>query len=111
MHKDSGQRVLQLAVGYPAESETAVAVLTLPLGVSLPPGIGLRIDDGPEQRLEIERCEQAGCRAYFAVEGELLASLKRGLTTYVTFHVPPRKPVTLEVSLRGFTAGFNALTR
>ncbi len=107
--KEDNRPLLHMAVGYTAKEHKPAAIFNLPLGISLPPGVSVKIDEGEPRRMPIEHCFPAGCRAYLSLDEELLAALKRGLEAQVTFHDLTRRPVAVPVSLRGFTAGFNAL--
>lgn len=111
VNQDNDEPVLQIAVGYlPMEDgrEQPAALLTVPLGVALPPGIGLRIDQGEMIRLQYERCVPIGCIAGFPLEDDLLGQFRRGVTAEIRVH-DGVQGVSLPVSLMGFTAGFNAL--
>ena len=107
--KQSGQRVLHMAVGYLAANGQPAAVLTLPLGISLPPGVSISIDDAAPSPLVIERCDPSGCIGALALDDALLAALKRGRRARVSFYDGTRTKVSVPVSLLGFTAGFGAL--
>ncbi len=53
--REGGQRVLQIAVGYVEQTPDPIALLSLPLGISLPPGASIRIDEHEAKRIPIER--------------------------------------------------------
>ncbi len=114
VNKKSNQPVLQMAVGYlPGKAKNddrPAALLTLPLGVALPPGVGFKIDDGKMIRLQFERCVPTGCIAGFPLNNDLLGKLKKGLKVEVRVS-DGQKVVTLPLSLKGFTAGFEALEK
>ena len=107
--KDSGQRLLHMAVGYLAADGKPAAIITLPLGMYLPPGVALNIDEGEPVRLAVQQCTQAGCRAVLALDEALVARMKAGNQARVNFLGPNRKEISVPVSLLGFTAGMNAL--
>jgi invasion protein IalB len=107
--KDQNQRVLLVAITYTAGKPNPVAVLTLPLGISLPPGITLRIDGGEPHRFAIERCVANGCKVGFILTRALLARFKAGLKAEILVHDASRSPINLPVSLRGFTAALAAI--
>ncbi len=109
VNQDDNRTLLHIAVGYSVREDRPAAIFTLPLGISLPPGLLVRVDQGESRRLPIEHCLPTGCRAYLALEESLLAEFKAGLAAQVTVHDLNRKPVPIPVSLNGFTAGFNAL--
>ncbi len=110
--KESKRTLLRVAVDYiPEQDDRLGVVLTLPLGIALPPGIILTVDNGEPRRLPIEYCIRAGCRVRLTIDDTLLAAFKAGIEAQVTFHDISRQPVGVPVSLRGFTAGLNALTK
>lgn len=103
-----GDLVVLAVVGRLPNIETPGLLLLLPLGISLPPGAYLKIDQGEEQRVPVERCEQQGCQIELLLEDELLARLKAGTQARVIFHVydgsGQRPRVDVPISLLGFSA-------
>ena len=106
--KEQQKRLLDVAVGYLLDDKPA-AFFVLPLGVSLPGGVSVTVDDGQPVRLRYERCDGAGCVAPLALGQELIAALKGGRWARVAFFDPSGQEISVPVSLLGFTAGFNAL--
>jgi len=109
--KKKKQRVLLIRIAIPPTRDDPIAVLTLPLGISLPPGVSVRVDDGKPVRVRVERCVASGCIAGFPLNKELLAAFKAGSKAFVTIHDSRRKPATLPVSLSGFTAALTSLRK
>lgn len=107
--KESGQRLVHMAVGYLAANGQAAAVVTLPLGISLPPGAGISVDGSDPVDMVIERCDTNGCVGALALDDALIAQLKRGREARITFHDGTRRRIAVPVSLMGFTAGFESL--
>ena len=108
--REGGQRVLQFAIGYVTESPDPVALLSLPLGISLPPGAEIQIDDHPPKRVSIERCEPNGCRAGLLLVSEILQMMRTGKQLSIKFYDAKRQPIEVPLSLDGFEAGLAALT-
>lgn len=111
MLKKGNQQLLHVAVGYLQNVDRPVAVLTLPLGISLPPGVELKVDAGEPMPLQVEHCLAQGCRVLLGLDDKLLRILKAGNEARVTFHDGARRPIAVPLSLMGFTAGFNALPK
>jgi len=107
--REGGQRVLQFAVGYVATTDAPIALLSLPLGISLPPGVSIRIGDAEPTRVIVERCEPNGCRAGLKLNAALLSQLRQGTQLTVTFHDAERRPIEVPLSLDGFEAGLESL--
>jgi len=111
MLKKGNQQLLNVAVGYLQNVDRPVVVLTLPLGISLPLGVELKVDGGKPMSLQVEHCLERGCKVLLGLDDKLLATLKAGHQAQVTFYDGARRPIGVPVSLLGFTAGFNALTK
>ena len=107
--KSADRPVLQVAVGYLPEAEKPVAAFLLPLGVWLPPGLQLRVDDGKAGRVPFEACDPSGCHAGVELDDEFIAMMKKGNELNVTFGGRNRKGITVPVSLQGFTAALDSL--
>jgi invasion protein IalB len=103
-----GNRVLLAVVGRLPNLDTPGMLILLPLGIALPPGTFLKVDEGERQRVEVERCERQGCRVELLLKPELLAQLKAGTKATVSFHIydhqGKRPQVDVPISLLGFSA-------
>lgn len=107
--KEGGQRVLQVAVGFVDNAPEPIALLSLPLGISLPPGAKMSIDDEREYQLQIERCEINGCRAGLKLSAGLIERFQQGNSLSVMFYDGQRRPIEVPLSLEGFVEGYKAL--
>jgi len=107
--KKGGQRLLNVVVGHLGAEGKPAAILTLPLGISLPPGASIRVDEGEPVRFAIERCTTQGCAGGVEIDEQLLAALKRGKQAKVSFRDAARREIVVPVSLSGFTAAYNRL--
>ncbi len=103
------RRVLQVVVGRFGPERVLGALISVPIGVRLPPGIDLRIDDKPQRGFPLELCNPGSCQAQVRLDDELLQSFKSGLKGHVSFQDAAGRPVTISFSLKGFTAAFNEL--
>ena len=110
-----GNRVVLAAVGRLPNIDTPGLLFILPLGISLPPGTFLQIDQGEEQRVPVERCEEQGCRIELLLEDELLARLKAGTKATLSFYVYDgqgnRPRVDVPISLLGFSAALTEVMK
>ena len=108
--KTGGQPVLHFAIGYAPEDGTPTVIISLPLGISLPPGISIQIDEGKTANFPVERCEPEGCRAGMKLRDATIEQLTSGVRLTITFHDGERQPITVPLSLDGFGDGFQALS-
>ncbi len=102
-------RVLKLPAGADAP---ALAILNTPLGTLLPAGLGFQIDSGEQATLPFEWCVQEGCVVRLGLRQPEIDAMKRGRAVNMTVRsiADPDNPVSLTLSLSGFTAAFDSLT-
>lgn len=92
-----------------ADGKAKLLRIITPLGVLLPSGLGLKIDDADIGRAGFVRCVAEGCLAEVIMEDELLNKLRRGQqATFIVF-VSPEDGIGIPISLSGFSAGYDAL--
>ena len=92
-----------------ADGKSRLLRMVAPLGILIPAGIGLRIDQADIGRAGYVRCLTTGCIAEAVLDDTLLNQLKGGQTaTFIVFQTP-EEGVGVPVSLNGFGAGFDSL--
>jgi invasion protein IalB len=92
-----------------ADAKSRLLRVVAPLGVLLPAGLGLKIDQADIGRAGFVRCLTTGCIAEVVMEDNLIAQMKSGQTaTFIVFQTP-EEGIGIPVSLNGFGAGFDAL--
>jgi invasion protein IalB len=109
--REGGQRVLQVAIGYVPNSNEPIALLSLPLGISLPPGVSIELKQDKPLRFQVERCEPNGCRAGVKLKKRFVDELVTGQELTVRFHDAQRQPIEVPVSLKGLGDGLKSLTQ
>ena len=97
---------MQLAVGLWGTELQRGIIITLPLGVILPPGIRMEIDGENIGSAPFYRCAPNGCQARIPLQEELLNRLKAGSAGNIYFREVNGQDVPIPFSLSGFTAGF-----
>ena len=111
---EGGRRALSLQVQevgnvQPGSEAGYIAVLTVPLGVHLPSGLRVQVDQRDPVDLPYERCDQGGCYAGITMGEAFTEALKKGKECIVLFNNINGKTVRAKIPLDGFTAGYNAL--
>ena len=92
-----------------ADKQARILRVLAPLGVLLPSGLGLRVDNADIGRAGFVRCLPNGCIAEVILEEDLLTELKAGSqATFIIFQTP-EEGIGIPISLNGFSAGFDAL--
>jgi invasion protein IalB len=99
--------VFPLPAGGPA---AAGATIVAPLETLLTEDLLIAVDGGTPRRYPFSFCNRAGCIARIGFTADEVTAFKRGAsaTLRIVPALAPDQPVTLTISLRGFTAGFEA---
>lgn len=80
-----------------------------PLGVLLPTGLGLKIDDKDMGNAPFLKCGRIGCIAEVVVKDDLVKQLKTGTTAMFIIFQTPEAGIGIPISLKGFTAAIASL--
>lgn len=108
--KDTGQRIAEFAVGYPADGQGyARGVAVLPLGIILDEDIAMQIDDGPRFSFKVRYCTQSGCFAFLDLNPDIVDMMKKGGDATFYFHILNGEPMSINLSLNGFTKALETL--
>ncbi len=92
-----------------ADQKSRLMRVLAPLGVLLPSGLGLKIDQADVGRAGFVRCLPNGCVAEVIMDEKLVGQLKSGqIATFIIFQTP-EEGIGIPVSLSGFTQGFDKL--
>ncbi len=80
-----------------------------PLGILLPRGLGLKIDDREIGSTGFVRCLESGCVAEVDMDAALIEALKKGKTALFAIFLTPEEGRGFPVTLPGFEQGFAQL--
>jgi invasion protein IalB len=80
-----------------------------PLGVLLPSGLGLKIDNNDVGRAGFVRCLPNGCVAEVVMDDKLIDQLRTGHTSTFIIFQTPEEGIGFPMSLKGFGEGFDKL--
>ncbi len=100
---DTGQRFAEFAIGYPPDREAARGVVVMPLGIMLPPGGQMVIDDSDPFEFEYRYCNQSGCFAYLTLSEPVIDMLKKGNEAAFLIMDTSGKTIRINMSLMGLT--------
>lgn len=88
---------------------TRVLRVFAPLGVLLPPGLGLKIDDKDVGHAPFLRCHNFACYAQVVVEDPLVEQLKTGKTAIFIIFQSEEAGIGIPISLKGFAEALDTL--
>ena len=92
-----------------ADAKSRLMRVVAPLGVLLPSGLGLKIDQTDVGRAGFVRCLPNGCIAEVVMDDALIAKLRTGKTaTFIIFQTP-EEGIGFPMSLAGFGEGYDKL--
>ena len=89
---------------------TRVLRVFAPLGILLPPGLGLKIDDKDVGHAPFLRCHNFACYAQVVVEDALVEKLKTGKTAIFIIFQTEEAGIGIPISLSGFDKALASLT-
>lgn len=105
----TGQLIVLINIRVPADTRVPVALIQLPLGLNLPAGAKLQVDEGKAIDLQIQTCENRGCYASTPISAELLASLKSGKQLKVSFQNMAKETIAIPMPLTDFAAAYDKI--
>jgi invasion protein IalB len=92
-----------------ADQKSRLMRVVAPMGVLLPSGLGLKIDQADVGRAGFVRCLPNGCVAEVVMDENLVKQLRTGQTaTFIIFQTP-EEGIGFPMSLKGFGEGFDKL--
>jgi invasion protein IalB len=107
--EDRPNLTLLIIVLKTADGKSRLLRVAAPLGVLLPAGLGLKIDQVDVGRAGFVRCLTTGCIAEVVMEDNLINQFKSGTTaTFIIFQTP-EEGIGIPVALNGFAQGFDSL--
>jgi invasion protein IalB len=105
----TGQLIVLIDIRVPSDTHVPIAVVQLPLGLNLPAGAKLQVDDGKTTDVQIQTCEQRGCYANAPISPEMLAAMKTGKQLKVTFQNLAKEVIAIPMPLTDFAAAYDKI--
>jgi invasion protein IalB len=91
------------------DNKSRLMRIVAPMGVLLPSGLGLKIDNEDVGRAGFVRCLPNGCVAEVVMDQNLIKQMRTGQTaTFIIFQTP-EEGIGFPMSLKGFGEGFDKL--
>jgi invasion protein IalB len=92
-----------------ADQKSRLMRVVAPVGVLLPSGLGLKVDQVDVGRAGFVRCLPNGCVAEVVMDDNLIKQLRGGQTaTFIIFQTP-EEGIGFPMSLKGFGEGYDKL--
>lgn len=113
MNDENGNPIAEISlfrIGNGGQA-AAGATVVVPLETLLPAQLTIAVDGGAGKRYNYSFCSPLGCVAQIGLTEEDITAFKRGAAATLSL-VPapaPDQRVTVKMSLKGFTAGYDAV--
>jgi invasion protein IalB len=102
LHRETGQ--LLVSEVWSADGKTGDMVLTLPVGLSLPESMLVKVDNSAPERL-MKTCTNIGC--FVTLTEKLVANMRTASDLKITVQDANKKPIEISLPLLGFGSAFN----
>lgn len=107
--EDRSNAGLTVIILKTADQKSKLMRVVAPLGVLLPSGLGLKLDNADVGRAGFVRCLPNGCVAEVTMDDELLNKLRTAKTaTFIIFETP-EEGIGFPLSLNGIGEGYDKL--
>ena len=105
----TGQLIVLVNIRVPSDTHAPIALVQLPLGLNLPVGAKLQVDDGKVVDLQIQTCENRGCYANTPVTPDMLTAMRSGKQLKVAFQNLTKETITIPMPLGDFAAAYDKI--
>jgi invasion protein IalB len=92
-----------------ADQKSRLMRVQAPLGVLLPAGLGLKVDNQDVGRAGFVRCLPRGCYAEVVMDDTLVSKLRTGQTATFFIFQTPEEGIGFPLGLKGFGDGYDKL--
>jgi invasion protein IalB len=103
------QFLLTVVVQVAASTKAANMIIHLPLGLELPAGAKIAVDDGKADTIVLETCDPRGCYGNQPLTAETIDALGKGKALKVSFQNLNKQPIDVSVPLDGFLPAYQKL--
>lgn len=105
--QENGAQLVSITIHPHAKSQSAFAIVQVPLGIPLETPVQLSIDAGQTLRLPFKTCLAEGCIAAAPLSEDVLAAALKGKWLRLSFAVKDTRNLTITVPLSGFVVAYN----
>lgn len=105
---DGKQIILVLSMARMPEDDTYRFQIAVPLGISVPHGIEVRIGSAYTTKIDVARCTPQGCLGEGKAEEPMIKAMRAGAKARVVVRGADQKQRFIDFSLNGFTKAVEA---
>jgi invasion protein IalB len=105
----TGQLVASVAVRVPHDTRQPVMVIQVPVGLFLPAGVNIQVDEGKPLTFALQTCDLKGCYAGAPLPAETLAAMKTGKKLMVIFQNLQKENISIPLPLDNFAEAYQRI--
>nr|WP_249159776.1 invasion associated locus B family protein [Bradyrhizobium tropiciagri] len=105
----TGQLIVLVNIRVAGDTRAPVALIQLPLGLNLPVGAKLQVDEGKPVDVAIQTCEARGCYINAPIAADILAQLRTGKQLKVSFQNLAKETITIPMPLADFATVYDKI--
>jgi invasion protein IalB len=105
----TGQAVASVFVRADPEAKKLLMAIRVPVGLYLPAGLSIKVDDGNAQSVPLQTCDLQGCYAETEIGPAMATALKTGKQLSIICQDPSKKQIILPLTLDGFATALEKI--
>ena len=105
----TGQVVVMVNIRIASDTRKPILLVQLPLGLNLPAGAKVQVDDGKPADLQIQTCENRGCYASTPLAPDILNTLRSGKQLKVSFQNMNNESLAIPMPLVDFATAYDKI--
>lgn len=106
---ETGQLLVGFTIRIPPDTHKPVLMLQVPVGLFLPAGVKISVDNAAIDQLQLQTCDLSGCYAGSEVSEKLLEAMKTGKTLNIGMQSIAKKDINVPIPLSGFKEAYSKI--
>lgn len=102
----TGQLLASVVIRVPADTRQPVMMIQVPVGLYLPAGLNMQVDDAKPQPLALQTCDLKGCYAGTPVTPEMIKAMKDGKLFKITLQNMAKENISVPLTLANFAEAY-----
>lgn len=103
------QLLASVVLRVPADTHQPVMMVHVPVGLYIPAGLTLQIDEGKPLSIGLQTCDLKGCYAGETVPKDMIESMKGGKRLAITFQNVAKQSITVPLTLDNFAEAYQKI--
>jgi invasion protein IalB len=106
---NTGQLIASVVVRVPHDTRQPVMMIQVPVGLYLPAGVNIQVDEDKPLPFTLQTCDVKGCYAGAPLTQDLLAAMKTGKKLAVVFQSMQKENISVPLPLENFAEAFQKI--